>query len=277
MAPFIEIFGRQLPTYGLLALVGMLLSGWFAEHQPVKHGEHPFYMIEMLLIALIGTMIGGHLLYAITNLKHIGEWSIFTLFGGMVYFGGLYGGIAAGYWWVRHKKYRLSLYADISAMALPLFHTFGRIGCFFGGCCYGIPWEHGILYHSPEIPAGQIVRRFPVQLLESALVFLLFLTLYFVFYRVTPKSSEKQKSRTNRFRGHLLELYLGSYSVIRFLDEFLRGDAIRGHLGPFSTSQWISLVTLIGLVIVQMVRKNTTRRKQDGKEVSQPVQADPDR
>ena len=121
------------------------------------------------------------------------------------------------------------------------------------------------------------MRRFPVQLLESALVFLLFLTLYFVFYRVTSKSSEKQKSRTNRFRGHLLELYLGSYSVIRFLDEFLRGDTIRGHLGPFSTSQWISLVTLIGLVIVQMVRKNTTRRKQDGTEISQPVQADPDR
>ena len=200
MAPYIEILGRQLPTYGLLALVGMLLSGWFAEHQAVKHGEHPFYMIEMLLIALIGTMIGGHLLYAITNLKHFGEWSIFTLFGGMVYFGGLYGGIAAGYWWVRRKKYRLALYADISAMALPLFHTFGRIGCFFGGCCYGIPWEHGILYHSPEIPADQIVRRFPVQLLESALVFLLFLTLYFVFYRVTSKSSEKQKSRTNIVR-----------------------------------------------------------------------------
>ncbi|MBO4888121.1 MAG: prolipoprotein diacylglyceryl transferase [Firmicutes bacterium] len=255
MAPYIEILGRQIPTYGLLALVGMLLSGWFAEHQAVKHGEHPFYMIETLLIALIGTMIGGHGLYAITNLKHVGEWSFLSLFGGMVYFGGLYGGLAAGYAWARYKKYRIPLYADLTAMALPLFHTFGRIGCFFGGCCYGIPWEHGILYYSREIPADQIVRRFPVQLLESALVLALFLTLYFFFYRVTPKSSEKQINRTNLFRGHLLEIYLASYSVIRFLDEFLRGDEIRGHLGPFSTSQWIALVTLIVLAIIRVYKK----------------------
>lgn len=260
MAPYIEILGRQIPTYGLLALVGMLLSGWFAEHQAVKHGEHPFYMIETLLIALIGTMIGGHLLYAITNLKHVGEWSFLSLFGGMVYFGGLYGGLAAGYVWARHKRYRIPLYADITSMALPLFHTFGRIGCFFGGCCYGIPWEHGILYHSREIPADQIVRRFPVQLLESALVLALFLTLYFFFYRVTPKSSERQINRTNRFRGHLLEIYLASYSVIRFLDEFLRGDEIRGRLGPFSTSQWIALVTLIVLMIIRIYKKRSPKK-----------------
>ena len=255
MAPYIEIFGRQLPTYGLLALVGMLLAGAFAEHQAVKHGEHPFYMIETLLVGVIGALIGGHLLYGITNLSKIGEWNIFRLFGGMVFYGGLYGGMAAGYWWVRKKGYRLALHADLSAMALPLFHTFGRIGCFFAGCCYGIPWEHGILYYSQEIPANEIVRRFPVQLLESALVFALFLVLCFVFYRRSDKSSEKQISRTDRFRGHLVELYLGIYAVIRFLDEFLRGDVIRGHLGPFSTSQWIALVTLIVLAIIQIRRR----------------------
>ena len=39
--------------------------------------------------------------------------------------------------------------------------------------------------------------------------------------------------------------YLILYSVGRFLIEFLRGDLIRGGIGPFSTSQFISLFVVV--------------------------------
>lgn len=258
MYPYISVFGKDLPTYGLISLVGILLSGTFAEHQAVKNGEHPFNMIEALCIGALGSLIGSHLLYAITNLDKIGIWSIWDVLGGSVFYGGLITGLITGYWWVKRKKYRMALYTDIAAMTLPLFHGFGRIGCFFAGCCYGVPWEHGILYHSPNLSAAETVNRFPVQLLESALLFLLFFGLYFFCYRTTEKSSQAQLRRCELLRGKLLMVYLGLYAVLRFLDEFLRGDAIRGHLGPFSTSQWISLL-IVGIIVIRCLKD---RRRQ---------------
>ena len=265
MYPYIEILGREIPTYGLFSLVGILLGGWFAEHQATKHGEHPFYMIETLCVAAVGVLIGGHLLYAITNFRYIGKWSLIELFGGSVFYGGLFGGLAAGWWWVRRKGYRMNLYSDIIAMFMPLFHGFGRIGCFFGGCCFGIPSRFGILYHSPHIPESEVVTRFPVQLLESGLLFLLFAGIYLILYR--PNGRLQQK-----VRGHLLEIYLATYAVIRFLDEFLRGDRIRGIWGPLSTSQWISLTILLVLAIRLMIRRGRTASDQVADSVSDPDQ-----
>src|SRR5262249_55503781 len=37
---------------------------------------------------------------------------------------------------------------DLLALALPLFLTFVRAGCFLGGCCYGRPCRWGCLYPS---------------------------------------------------------------------------------------------------------------------------------
>ena len=53
----------------------------------------------------------------------------------------------------------------------------------------------------------------------------------------------------------ITSIYLISYSVIRFLDEYLRGDVVRGIWGPFSTSQWISLAILIGTIIFLIIPK----------------------
>ena len=40
------------------------------------------------------------------------------------------------------------------------------------------------------------------------------------------------------------EVYMVVFAVIRFADEFLRGDKIRGIYGGVSTAQWISLIIL---------------------------------
>jgi hypothetical protein len=48
-----------------------------------------------------------------------------------------------------------------------------------------------------------------------------------------------------------------SYAVLRFGVEMLRGDLVRGEWGPFTPSQWISL--LIGLIGV-LLRNNDFRR-----------------
>ena len=61
-------------------------------------------------------------------------------------------------------------------------------------------------------------------------------------------------------KGRLMLVYLSIYAVIRFTLEFFRGDEIRGHLWIFSTSQWISLLTLL-VVIIYLVISNRKRRQ----------------
>ena len=57
--------------------------------------------------------------------------------------------------------------------------------------------------------------------------------------------------------------YLILYSLGRFLIEFLRGDVIRGSVGPFSTSQFISIfIFLIGAWLIFNRQKKEEKEKE---------------
>ena len=241
MYPFIRIAGNNLSTYALMALVGALIAGGFAEHQAVKRGAHPFYMIEVLLYGAVGVFLGGHLLYGLVHIKELKD-GFLQAFGGQVFYGGLLGALAVGAIVIKRKGYPKALYYDVSATASPLFHGFARIGCFLVGCCYGVESEHGFTYTQALIHSANGVNRFPVQLLEAGLNFVLFGILYALL-------------RKGRCAGSLLYIYLSCYAVIRFGLEFLRGDyALRGMWLGLSTSQWIS-AAIIAAVLVRTAYK----------------------
>ena len=82
-----------------------------------------------------------------------------------------------------------------------------------------------------------------MQLLEAGLEFLLFAVILLLFFFFL-------------LSGRLIYLYLLTYSVIRFFDEFLRGDKIRGFVGPLSTSQFISVILFVAVISVAAVRKS---------------------
>ncbi len=232
MYPWLHIAGKSLPTYALMALVGALVAGWFAEYQAEKKGVHSFYMIELLVIAVIGVLAGGHLLYGIVHLDEL-EHGLAHVFGGNVFYGGMIGGVVTG--WLVHKKkgYPRYPFYDIVGCTIPLFHGFARIGCFLAGCCYGIESKVGFMYTNAMLPAACGVVRFPVQLLEAGCNFVLFFVLYLLF-------------KNEKFKDKLLYVYLGGYAIIRFCMEFLRGDDLeRGVWFGISTSQWISIALLI--------------------------------
>lgn len=224
-------------------------------------------MIVLLLVAGIGVLLGGHLLYAAVSLRDSLEaippgfqadspqkfLALFQLiFGGSVFYGGLFGGMAAGLLYLRKKGLPIREFTDIVAPAIPLFHFFGRIGCFLGGCCYGIECEFGFIYTHALSESANGVRRFPVQLLEAAFNLLLFLVLWQLL---------------RRRKTGLLRWYLFCYSIGRFLLEFLRGDAYRGQAFGLSTSQIISLVILIALSVSLVFRQWKKLAKQNRKNI----------
>jgi phosphatidylglycerol:prolipoprotein diacylglycerol transferase len=254
MFPFIEIFGRQIPMYGICivsgAIVGMFLLYFMAQ----KRGLAKDDALYSALYALIGGLIGAKLLYLLTVLplliKHfsyfIGDYTaLYTLFaGGFVFYGGLVGGVFG--MWLYSRQFKISFlpYLDHAAIFLPLVHAFGRIGCFCAGCCYGIPYNG---YFGVTFPKGTFglagISLFPVQLLASLLNFGLFIVMLIVF-------------RKQRKPGQATATYLVCYASIRFFLEFLRYDDVRGSFWLFSTSQWISIfMFFVGLLLFIWVEK----------------------
>ena len=184
----------------------------------------------MFLLCMIGGVVGSKVLFAITQIpwliKHFSIENMILLIpqSGFVFYGGLFGVIFTLMFLTRNDADMRKKVFEISVPAMPLFHAFGRIGCFLAGCCYGKKLSTPIVIGTIEF------ARIPVQIIESMAEFILFIVLFIL-------------SKKNRDID-LLRIYLVIYAVICFADEFLRGDKIRGIYGGVSTAQWISLIIL---------------------------------
>ncbi|MEE1239786.1 MAG: prolipoprotein diacylglyceryl transferase family protein [Acutalibacteraceae bacterium] len=260
MFPFIEIFGRQIGTYSLFAFLGLFVCGLVITVSCKKVDINIEDTVILVLITSAGLLVDGHILFGITNFKSIldifnNTYSfkqilniLVNSFGGMVFYGGFIGGAIAlwVYKTISSAEFKEYIF-DIYAFSIPLFHFFGRIGCFFAGCCYGIESKFGFtVYDNPVIPDINNVKRFPVSLVESALNLLIFAVLFFMFKK------EKCKSK-------LKFVYMLSYSIVRFCVEFLRGDIIRGVYFGISTSQWISIILFAFSVTKLFIIKNKSQ------------------
>jgi hypothetical protein len=124
-------------------------------------------------------------------------------------------------------------YLDIAILGIGVFLAFGRIGCFSVGCCHGRPQKNGVTYGQQHVDAGftwyyKNVPLLPVQLIESAYVFLTVITgIILLFNHVPP--------------GTVLIVYTVIYGLMRYILEFLRGDPERPLWLGVSEAQWTSL------------------------------------
>ena len=227
MYPYIHII---LPSYMVMALIGGFFAVCFIFSRIDKYEILFTDFIKMFLLCMIGGVVGSKVLFAITQIpwliKHFSIENMILLIpqSGFVFYGGLFGVIFTLMFFTRNDADMRKKVFEISVPAMPLFHAFGRIGCFLAGCCYGKKLSTPIVIGTIEF------ARIPVQIIESMAEFILFIVLFIL-------------SKKNRDID-LLRIYLVIYAVIRFADEFLRGDKIRGIYGGVSTAQWISLIIL---------------------------------
>lgn len=156
----------------------------------------------------------------------------FRLGSGMTFIGGLIGGVLTFmiFYFVFRKRYDTKLYQVVSIVpsCILIAHAFGRIGCFFAGCCYGKVTDSFLGVKFP----GLTNPVHPTQLYEAAFLFIMFGVCTYLVVKFNFK--------------HNLALYLISYGVFRFLIEYLRGDE-RGELVSFvSPSQFLSIFMVLG-------------------------------
>ena len=251
MTDTISIFGKELPLYGLFFYIGIVFAGALSFIPSRKRKIPGFDWLSACAFAMIGAIIGAKLLFILVSIKDIIRLNlsfVAIIKGGFVFYGGLIGGILGILIFTRMYKMPTIDYFDTAASVVPLGHAFGRVGCFFAGCCYGMPYsgKFSVVYTTTAGMTPLNTPLFPIQLVESILLLITF----GVLYTVTLKYPNK--------RGLPTILYISIYSVIRFVLEFFRGDKERGGIGFLSTSQIVSLLLLAGcisiLVYVKKIR-----------------------
>jgi phosphatidylglycerol:prolipoprotein diacylglycerol transferase len=234
-----DIFGIQVKSYGLMIAIGIIVAATLFINKGKKKGFDEDSLLNLIIFAIVGGIIGGKGLFIITELKDIiKEPRILLDFGyGFVIYGAIGGGALAMYLYCRRKGWNIIKMLDMTVPALAIAQGFGRIGCFLAGCCYGAETTLPIGVKFPKgslAPAG--IDLHPTQIYSSIFDFLLgFLLIYY--------------SKEERETGKVMGLYLIIYSIGRFLVEFLRNDP-RGNVGVLSTSQFIAIFTLVFGIII---------------------------
>ena len=241
----IHIGPISIHMYGLMIAIGFIAALLVATYRGKKKGLNEDIFYGIFYCAIIGGFLGSRTLYYIVEIPHIlKDPSILWNFKvGYVVYGGIIGGILASYIYCRIKKVSFIDYFDLVMPEVALAQGFGRIGCFFAGCCYGRQTDawYGITFHNSQMaPNG--VKLIPTQLISSAGDFI-FAAVLMIYASKSPK------------KGRVASVYLVLYGIGRFAIEFLRND-YRGSVGILSTSQFISIaIVAIGLAMYAIVPK----------------------
>ena len=224
-----KINNFNIHIYGIFIIISLIAGIIYCikelRNSKIKK-EHIFYFV---LIIITFSLIGGKLFTMITTKDNTMNF----LNAGLSSYGGAIG-IFLGVLYYELINPHNKVYIKTAIMSLPLIYGIAKLGCFFVGCCYGLPYE-GFL--SVTYPHGLNEPLIPVQLIESILFIILFIML---------QSKKIKKSR------YAVEITIISSAFLKFLLDFLRYDHLKEII---SLNQIISIVIIIVTIILIIIKK----------------------
>lgn len=271
---FFKIGPLAFYTWGFFVALAFLAGAAYAFWQGKKIGVEFKKIIYLVIFIYLGAIAGARLFFVLqrpgdffgdpSQILRISE-------GGMMFYGGLFGGLIAGWLYIRRLENRWAL-IDALAPAIPLAIAIGRIGCFLindhqgvlTSLSWAIRWPDGTLRH-PVV----------LYLILFNLVLFGFLwwrqgkMLRFLKFVPSPQmrgglgwGDEKQhlpfNSSPQLRRGGLSQfvIFLLLYSAGRFLLDFTRDASADPHILGLAVPQWISAFLLTIVVIYYIIHKS---------------------
>lgn len=135
-----EIFDFEITIYGVLIAIGMLLGIFFVVLEARRNHEDPDAYLDLAIITLLSGVAGARLLYAAFS------WSLYKndpgqllniRSGGLMFYGGLLGGVLGGAIYCRIRKKSFCQMADLACMGLLIGQIIGKWGSFFNRESFG--------------------------------------------------------------------------------------------------------------------------------------------
>jgi phosphatidylglycerol:prolipoprotein diacylglycerol transferase len=253
-----------ITSFGLMMFFSFIGGAWATGKMLKRYGLNPELIWDMLAWIAIGGILGAKAYYLALNWQSLVANPMQEILsrGGLVWYGGLIGGVLAYYIQIKLRKLPMAVMYDATAPALMLAIAIGRMGCFLVGDDYGIYTAGPLGIAFPEgsppstagylrsvgdsipanIPDSAVVPVHPTQVYEVIIALILFAVLW-------------QLGKRKLKPGQLFAAFMGLYSVERFLIEFVRAKSDRFLLG-LSTSQVMSILLAIAAVVLWQRQKS---------------------
>lgn len=255
--PLFHLFGiESMPVYayGICMAVGIIACFIFLMWAFWYRNFNEEASDKILIIGVAATAFGIFMAMVFQSLYNYIENPAagFRLNTSMTFYGGLIGGVSSFlivwnlYVFViapraKSKLLQNNMNASLSD-ALPIIpigitiaHAFGRLGCFFGGCCYGAETDawYGIACQAiGGVNTG--VKVVPTQLFECIFLFVLTAVMIVLYFKFNFNCN--------------FGLYAIAYGIWRFLIEFARDDHRGDFVAGISPSQfWSILLVVLGI------------------------------
>lgn len=226
----------NINSYGLFILLGIFISSLLLARDPWRKKLISMEVLsEIVIIATIIGVLGGRLLYCLFEYHEFTRWfDIFALWQGGF---SVLGSIISIILFMSLYLYRISVPVmplfDLVCVYAPLLQAVARLGCFFSGCCFGVPtylpWA--VMYIHKESSAPLFMLLHPTQLYSVCAYLCIFGVIFFMRKKLIYRS------------GLFLATYLLLSSLERFAIDFLRADRI------FYAEMSISIYQCIALFI----------------------------
>lgn len=258
----------EITSFGLMMFLSFVTAAWITGRQLERYGLSRELAWDLLAWVAVGGILGAKVYYLALHWEALVANPMQEILsrGGLVWYGGLIGGVLAYYMQLRNRKLPMATMFDATAPALALSYAVGRMGCFLVGDDYGLPTDawYGIAFPDgappstagylrsvgadipPDVPNSAILAVHPTQLYEVALALVMFAILWHA-----GRGGWNWKLRT----GQLFASYMMLYAVERFVIEFVRAKSDRIVLG-MSTSQAMSVLLLTAGVLLFLHRRD---------------------
>lgn len=216
--------------YQAAVLIASAVGSWLILRDSKAWPLDPAQKRSIFICALLGSLAGAALPAFFAG--EFVEWQAEHYFVGPKT---IIGGLLFSFFSVAVYKRAAGIAYDTSdafARGCAIMMAIGRLGCFAGHCCFGIPVKFG------GMDFGDGVPRIPVQLIEALFLFVLFIAV-------------NELHRKDLYRGRRLFILFFVYGLGRFFLEFLR-EPIAGSFVGLGYYQWLAFF-LAGVGAFQLI------------------------
>lgn len=241
----ISILGFDVHFYGLLIALGVLAAVLLACRREKKLCLPADTALNIALCCVPAALVCARLYYVVFSWEYYASHLADILNirqGGMAIYGGVIGGILAGFIYCRVKKISFASGLDLAAPSIALGQAIGRWGNFLNQEAYGAAVLNPALQFFPlavQIDGAWHWAAFFYESLWCALIVLFILI--------------AEKKRFFEKRGDIFGTYIFLYGIERAVVEGLRTDSLM--LGPVRISQMLSLIAVLAVVLALFRRR----------------------
>jgi len=249
-----------LNTIWIFITIGFITGIYTLIKLSVKNGLKVQFISDNSLKLILWAVIGARIFTVFTNYNtYFYEFSTDVIFGffkiwdkGLNLWGALIGFFIYFFLLCKNNKQDFYKWLDVLVPSLIIGLAIANIGSFFEGSNYGretsLPW--GVNFESPSIKYAVPIH--PTQIYATIYSASLFTGLIYL--------SKHKKVLKLKKKGFVGLAGFGSYQLLRFLEEFLRGDDVIMIFGIRLTQIWALLLTIfIGVILYLRYNKKVKK------------------